>query len=126
MKRILPAILSVWMGGFALFAQSEEPPKQPREAKQEAMPPGRFSKTHAPLFSPPKSNDAGSLTESLVAAGPHGEQPETPPAPRRNLIDRFIFQKIERDGIPHAPLSTDREFLRRVQLDLTGRIPSPE
>ena len=39
--------------------------------------------------------------------------------------DRFIFQKIERDGIPYAPLSTDREFLRRVKLDLTGRIPSP-
>ena len=125
MKRILPAILSVWMGGLALFGQSEEARKQPREAKQEAMPPEQFSKTHAPLFSAPKSNDAGSLTERLVASGPDGERPEVPPAPRRNFIDRFIFQKIERDGIPYAPLSTDREFLRRVKLDLTGRIPSP-
>ena len=67
MKGILPAILSVWMGGFALFAQSEEVRKQPREAKQEAMPPEQFSKTHAPLFSAPKSNDASSLTEPLNA-----------------------------------------------------------
>ena len=98
MKRILPAILSVWMGGFALFAQSEEPPKQPREAKQEAMPPGRFSKTHAPLFSPPKSNDAGSLTESLVAAGPHGEQPETPAGPSAE---------------PHRPIHFPKDRARR-------------
>ena len=30
---------------------------------------------------------------------------------------------MQRDGIPHAPLSTDHEFLRRVSLDLAGRIP---
>ena len=42
---------------------------------------------------------------------------------RRNLIDDFIFSRMERDGIPHAPLSSDEEFLRRIHLDLTGRIP---
>ena len=68
MKRILPAILGVWMGGFALFGQSEEAREQPREAKQETMPLAQFSKTHAPLFSAPKSNDAGSLTEHRLPA----------------------------------------------------------
>ena len=43
----------------------------------------------------------------------------------RNLIDEQIFGKMQRDGIPHAPLATDQEFLRRVMLDLTGRIPTP-
>jgi len=33
---------------------------------------------------------------------------------------------MERDGIASAPLCTDQEFLRRISLDLTGRIPSPE
>src|SRR3954451_1472169 len=33
---------------------------------------------------------------------------------------------MERDGIPHARLSDDYEFLRRITLDLTGRIPEPE
>jgi hypothetical protein len=78
---------------------------------------------HAPLFQP-KSNDAGTVTARVTAG--------LPPAaaamgrmPRRNFIDEFIFGKMERDKIPHAPLATDQEFLRRVMLDLTGRIPSP-
>jgi len=45
------------------------------------------------------------------------------PAKRQNYIDDFIFSKMERDKIPHAGLSTDTEFLRRVTLDLTGRLP---
>ncbi len=48
------------------------------------------------------------------------------PVPRKNLIDEHIFGKMERDGVPHAALSTDTEFLRRVTLDLTGRLPSAE
>lgn len=45
---------------------------------------------------------------------------------RRNFIDTRLFAAMERDGIPHAPLSNDYEFCRRVHLDLTGRIPSVE
>jgi hypothetical protein len=45
--------------------------------------------------------------------------------PRRNFIDDEIFARLEREGVPAAPLSSDEEFLRRVTLDLTGRIPSP-
>jgi Protein of unknown function (DUF1549)/Protein of unknown function (DUF1553) len=48
------------------------------------------------------------------------------PLPRKNLIDDYVFGRMERDGIRPAPLSTDEEFLRRLYLDLTGRIPSPE
>jgi len=42
---------------------------------------------------------------------------------RKNYVDDFIFGKIEQDKIPHAGLATDAEFVRRVHLDLTGRIP---
>ena len=45
--------------------------------------------------------------------------------PRKNLIDEHIFSKMAKDGVPHAPLASDAEFLRRVSLDLTGRLPSP-
>ncbi len=48
------------------------------------------------------------------------------PVTRKNLIDEHIFGKMERDGIPHAPVTSDTEFLRRVTLDLTGRLPSAE
>ena len=46
--------------------------------------------------------------------------------PRKNVIDNILFGRMERDGIASAPLCTDEEFLRRVSLDLTGRIPSPD
>jgi hypothetical protein len=45
---------------------------------------------------------------------------------RKNFIDDFIFGRMERDGIQPAPPADDPEFLRRVYLDLTGRIPSVE
>jgi hypothetical protein len=46
--------------------------------------------------------------------------------PRKNFVDNILFDRMARDGVASAPLSTDEEFLRRVYLDLTGRIPSPE
>src|SRR3954465_1909042 len=42
-----------------------------------------------------------------------------------DLIDRHIFGKMQRDAIPHAPASSDEEFLRRIYLDMTGRLPEP-
>lgn len=44
--------------------------------------------------------------------------------PRNNFIDDHIFGRMEKDGIKSAPLSNDYEFLRRVTLDMTGRIPT--
>ena len=53
-------------------------------------------------------------------------RPDSPPAeavPRKNFIDRYVFEKMERDGVPHAPLADDATFYRRLHIDLTGRIP---
>ncbi|MBI5280183.1 MAG: DUF1549 domain-containing protein [Candidatus Solibacter usitatus] len=44
--------------------------------------------------------------------------------PVRSFIDEEIFRRLQNDGVPSAALTTDEEFLRRVTLDLTGRIPS--
>ena len=44
--------------------------------------------------------------------------------PRKNFIDNILFDRMTRDGVMSAPLSTDAEFIRRVYLDLTGRIPA--
>ena len=41
-----------------------------------------------------------------------------------NLIDNYILGKMQADGVVPAPASGDEEFLRRVYLDLTGRIPT--
>lgn len=45
---------------------------------------------------------------------------------RANFIDDFLFTKMETDGVAPAPVTNDAEFLRRVSIDLTGRIPQPQ
>ena len=44
--------------------------------------------------------------------------------PRKNFIDDAIFNRMAAAGIASSPLASDGEFLRRVTLDLTGRIPT--
>lgn len=46
--------------------------------------------------------------------------------PRRNFIDDAIFGKLKDKGVQSARLTTDEEFIRRIYLDLTGRIPTPD
>ena len=43
--------------------------------------------------------------------------------PRRNFIDVEIFDRLAKDGVASARLTTDEEFVRRIYLDLTGRLP---
>src|SRR5688572_17007117 len=65
------------------------------------------------------------LTESVAPKLPHtGTGPRQVPV--RNLIDEHLFSAMAGANVPHAPLSGDEEFCRRVHLDLTGRIPTPE
>lgn len=45
--------------------------------------------------------------------------------PRRNFIDEEILGRLEREGVPAAALTTDAEFIRRIYLDLAGRLPTP-
>jgi hypothetical protein len=42
---------------------------------------------------------------------------------RTGYVDDEIFGKMDADHVVPAPLASDAEFLRRVTLDLTGRIP---
>jgi hypothetical protein len=44
----------------------------------------------------------------------------------RNFIDQQLFTKMAADKVSPASKSTDAEFLRRVYVDVTGRIPTPE
>lgn len=65
------------------------------------------------------SRAMGKSRQAARAAAP-GEMPQ------RNFIDEEIFRKLEASGMQSAALATDEEFVRRVTLDLTGRIPSAE
>lgn len=48
------------------------------------------------------------------------------PLPQNNYIDRLVDAKLERLKIQPSPLADDATFFRRLSLDLTGRLPSPE
>lgn len=46
--------------------------------------------------------------------------------PRSGFIDRYILSMLEVLRVPVSPRADDAAFLRRVTLDLTGRLPTPE
>jgi hypothetical protein len=49
---------------------------------------------------------------------------ERPPA--AGSIDSYIYQDLQANGVTPAAQTTDYEFIRRVTLDLTGRIPKAD
>jgi hypothetical protein len=114
--------------GFIVSLSSVAGDNQKKKPREESMSSDRFAEVHAPLFqSTKKSAEAGVLTERVAASlGKAGQpHPSTALVPR-NFVDVHIFGKMTRDGVPHALLATDAEFMRRVKLDLTGRIPTAD
>jgi hypothetical protein len=41
-----------------------------------------------------------------------------------SFVDTFVFQKLRSLGIPPSPICSDQTFLRRVTLDVAGRLPT--
>src|SRR5262249_42766580 len=73
---------------------------------------------------------AGRLEVMSGAAGmispPGGTRTGSEVRPSENTIDKYIFQALSEAGVAPAPSTTDFEFIRRVTLDLTGRIPTAD
>src|SRR5215510_10175352 len=107
--------VAFWLGADSLQAQKQTSGKNkfPGEHSDEKLNPQRPDKQVSDLTS--------SVASKLPHAGAIGGKIAI-----RNLIDQQLFGAIERDGVPHAPLSNDYEFCRRIFLDLTGRIPTPD
>ena len=47
-------------------------------------------------------------------------------SPSTKHLDRYINAALKREGIQPSKVSEDTEFLRRIHLDVTGKIPTPE
>ncbi|MFN0108107.1 MAG: DUF1549 domain-containing protein [Blastocatellia bacterium] len=73
-------------------------------------------------------NSVSQITEAVAARFEQEGVALVPPEsmPRKNFVDDLIFGKMQSAGVQSAPVCTDEEFIRRVTLDLTGRIPSPQ
>ena len=61
----------------------------------------------------------------FTAAAPLGAPVENLPEPK-NFVDEFVFANLKELGIPPSPVCDDATFLRRVTLDITGRMPTSE
>ncbi len=44
--------------------------------------------------------------------------------PSRNFVDDFVFANLKQIGVPPSPVCDDGTFLRRVTLDIAGRLPT--
>ncbi len=56
---------------------------------------------------------------------PLGAPVETLP-PAKNFIDEFVFAKLQTVGMPPSAVCDDPTFIRRVSLDICGRLPTAE
>jgi hypothetical protein len=124
-----------WILGFGVVVclaagtsaqQQQQQRQQPPAAEKKEQKVEQFDKIHEAIFSKTdKTEEASKLTEEAARLLP-AKASSFSRIPRKNYIDEHIFGRIERDGIPHAGLSSDEEFIRRAYLDATGLLPGAE
>jgi hypothetical protein len=44
----------------------------------------------------------------------------------KNYIDHYVFANLKQVGVPPSPICDDSTFLRRISLDIAGRLPTVE
>jgi hypothetical protein len=65
------------------------------------------------------------MLSAVIAAAPVARA-QAPASDISRKIDELIQERLQKATIPASPRADDAEFLRRVYLDLTGRIPTYE
>ena len=68
----------------------------------------------------------GVVAAARIAVPINDEKTSDPEFPAENYIDKHVLAALQRLRTPASPPSSDAEFLRRIYLDLTGRLPDAE
>lgn len=63
---------------------------------------------------------------TVPVSAPFGKEPELADFEPKNFIDELIAEEWKRMVLEPAPKADDYEFLRRVFVDLTGSLPTPD
>ncbi len=63
------------------------------------------------------------LVSVFNASVPLGAAVDSVP-PAQNFIDELVFSNLRELGVPPSPLADDSVFLRRITLDVAGRLPT--
>ena len=97
--------------------------------------PGFSTDPTCPAY-PAQQREADAQRMSLEQASaelmrPYARLSRTPRAMATNLrrasfLDDAIFNTLDAAGVAAAPLTTDAEFVRRIYLDIIGRIPTAD
>lgn len=110
---------------FAALLDDQDDPKTYRKTSasdcgylQNPVTPEQAMAEHREMLSQATTMFAAATADTELALVPPQD------IPRKNFIDNILFDRMVRDGIMSAPIATDEEFIRRVYLDVTGRIPS--
>src|SRR5213593_626948 len=90
---------------FSVAAVAQQPQTPAPQHRQDVI-----DQAHRDLFQPPpdKKKSASEITAQLSGSLPSA--PRSQPVPRRTPIDYYVFARMEKDGVPHAPLASDEEF----------------
>lgn len=130
--------------GFVV-SRAQDPPQDPLDQQLPVSDPicSFFGPQHDKYVPALSQHAVGALTAQVVSQLPAPEAimaaasaaiPSAPGGSRTdalahsnvNTIDTYIFQALSAAGVAPAPPTNDFEFIRRVTLDLTGRIPTAD
>jgi len=64
------------------------------------------------------------MSASPAISVPGGSRTSSADISSANLIDGYIFPALKAQGVTPARMTNDYEFVRRIYLDMTGRIPT--
>lgn len=128
--RTLPAMLKGGKGGPAVVAGKPEESALWQSIAEDEMPKGK----------PPLSKKDKDVLKDWISAGlptlahllkkyekpllPAGEKHE--PGVVADAVDGHVSGQMANRGLKAAAVAEDAEFLRRLYLDLNGRVPTPE